>query len=322
MMMVMDRSATTGPFQTTAPRQQGKDMFAMMWQNVITTFCGYLDQRSIYQGCSQPLQPKLVQKLLKGFHAFARICAAYQQTDIFNSLIIALSKHLCSALAEAAHDSNGNPPAVAFGRDLRAQAFARILFQLTLEYGESSLLEGWTNVLHVILWLRHIDLLPSSLAELEDFRDSEGKILESLRKMITSEMKPAAVSESGLGSLFSSVFSMFASDQTKIVDDDTRSRSSDTASDNGEDTDEECQKRGRECIDLCRIGELFATTKYFQSNCLGYLLRALLLISSYGTNTNQHIDVVAKTILNEEVGEHDCTIHFFVTVLTNVAMNI
>lgn len=48
--------------------------------------------------------------------------------------------------------------------------------------GEAHLHEGWTNVLHAILWLRHMDLLPASLLELDDFRDSEGKQLESFRR--------------------------------------------------------------------------------------------------------------------------------------------
>ena len=132
-------------------------------------------------GSSSAPEHKLLQKVQQGVFAFARICSVYALHDCFNSLVIQLARSLAIFLHDCLHDSTYSP-AASFGRDRRAQMVAVTLFKLVEEYGEVGLLEGWTNVLHCLLWLRLIGVLPDSVMEIEDFRDAKGGPLPTLKR--------------------------------------------------------------------------------------------------------------------------------------------
>lgn len=71
------------------------------------------------------------------------------------------------------------------------------VFNLVLTYGYRYLREAWMNVVHVILWLRHMHLLPDTLQHMDDIRDSDGRLLPSLRDAgapVGSRKKSLAVS--------------------------------------------------------------------------------------------------------------------------------
>ena len=176
-------SKQSGLFQTSAPRIHGRDMFNLVWQSAVSMFAAYLENRELHTlgGSSSAPEHKLLQKVQQGVFAFARICSVYALHDCFNSLVIQLARSLALFLHDCLHDATYSP-AAAFGRDRRAQMVCVTLFKLVEEYGEVGLLEGWTNVLHCLLWLRVVDVLPDSVMELEDFRDANGGPLPSLKR--------------------------------------------------------------------------------------------------------------------------------------------
>ncbi len=53
-------------------------------------------------------------------------------------------------------------------------------FDLVSSTGSMLTANGWSSVLNVLLWLFHLDLIPRSLFEMEDFTDSDGHPLPSL----------------------------------------------------------------------------------------------------------------------------------------------
>ena len=176
-------SKQSGLFQTSAPRIHGRDMFNLVWQSAVSMFAAYLENKQLHTlgGSSSAPEHKLLQKVQQGVFAFARICSVYALHDCFNSLVIQLARSLALFLHDCLHDATYSP-AAAFGRDRRAQMVCVTLFKLVEEYGEVGLLEGWTNVLHCLLWLRVVDVLPDSVMEMEDFRDAKGGPLPSLRR--------------------------------------------------------------------------------------------------------------------------------------------
>jgi len=176
-------SKQSGLFQTSAPRIHGRDMFNLVWQSAVSMFAAYLENKMLHTlgGSSRAPEHKLLQKVQQGVFAFARICSVYALHDCFNSLVIQLARSLALFLHDCLHDATYSP-AASFGRDRRAQMVCVTLFKLVEEYGEVGLLEGWTNVLHCLLWLRVVDVLPDSVLEMEDFRDAKGGPLPSLKR--------------------------------------------------------------------------------------------------------------------------------------------
>lgn len=83
--------------------------------------------------------------------------------------------------------------------------------------GEQHVFDSWQNVLHCVLWLRQLVLLPSSLTELDDFRDGVGHPLSSLRaRAMTAQPKPAA-SSSALAMLGNALFALWSAAVSSLV---------------------------------------------------------------------------------------------------------
>ena len=284
-------SKSSGLFQTSAPRIHGRDMFSLIWTSAVSMFSTYLDTRELHTHGSSSDAPehKLLQKVQLGFYAFGRICHVYALNDSFNSLIITLAKSFTAFVAEALTEPSGFSPAAAFGRDRRAQMVATTLFTLVGDYGEAHLLEGWTNVLHCILWLRQMDLLPPSLLEMEDFRDSTGGPLESLRRAPSQPSTPSGPGGVGYGKL-SYLVSFFLSED----DGPTRSTPASAAA------DAQWAKEGRDVISSCRIEGIFTSSKFFRPASLSCLLRSLLQVSSFATQPTSTLSLFSPTVLNEE----------------------
>ena len=286
-------SKSSGLFQTSAPRIHGRDMFSLVWTSALSMSATYLDTRELHSHGSSADAPehKLLHKVQQGFYAFGRICAVYTLNDCFNSLIITLAKSLTSFMLEALNDPSGFSPPAAFGRDRRAQMVAVTLFRLVSDYGEAHLLEGWTNVLHCILWLRQLDLLPPALLEMEDFRDAGGGPLPSLRRPPPPTPSPSNQPGNGYSSKLSYLVSFFLSE------DDGPARSSTPAS---AGADAQWAAEGRDVIAGCRIDAVFAASKFFRPASLSCLLRSLLQVSSFATQPTSTLSLFSPTVLNEE----------------------
>jgi hypothetical protein len=164
-----------------------------------------------------------------------------------------------------------------------------MLFTLINEYNEY-ILEAWTNILHVILWLRYMELLPSSLLEMEDFRDSIGQPLESVRKIVIKDKKKNETTG------ITSYISWGLTNLLRTTDDEKLQRNE---IDQKNEEEEWC-KKGKTNISTCNISDIFNNSKYLNVSTLHYLIRSLILVSSYGTKPSTSLEIFSSTILNED----------------------
>ena len=280
----------SGLFQTSAPRIHGRDMFHLVWQSAVSMFALYLENNALHTpgGSSSAPEHKLLHKVQQGVLAFARICSVYALHDCFNSLVIQLARSLALFLHDALHDSTYSP-AAAFGRDRRAQMVCSTLFRLVEEYGEVGLLEGWTNVLHCLLWLRLVGVLPDSVLEMEDFRDAKGGPLPSLKREAPAARLPTEEAGGDGYSKLSYLVSFF------LADDDAPRPSPSSAA-----ADEQWAAEARQVVASCKLDSLFASSKYFRPASLTCLLRALLLVSSFATQPSSHTSIFSPLTLSDE----------------------
>jgi hypothetical protein len=221
----------------------------------------------------------------------------------------------------------GLRPIAEFGRDRRSLRLAQVLFGLCLEHGDS-IHEGWTNVVHALLWMRQLDLLPKSLLELDDFRDSAGKPLDSLRPvpgMSTAGRACGSASERAclcfaegesqpkkeeggrsygfLSSALSLILPSVSVAEDELKPHPTEAGGEAGAASSAASEEEQYIRSARDCISACQLSELFVSIgKYLNPSALSYLLRALMLVSSFGTSRTPAavIDVFHRKVINEE----------------------
>jgi hypothetical protein len=283
---------------------------------------------------------KVLPKIIQGLSLFCRICAVYSLNDLLNNCLIALCKALMGFLEELALEVNWDPKeiAIGFARDLRITHLLTLLFQLVHEYGESHILEGWSNVVHVLLWLREMELLPECWPEMEDFRDSTGKPLESVRftsenthltggrshavrkAALARQAKEAAAasnSSGGLGSFFS-WGGFFRTSHTPSTSTNTNENNTGAIAAVGPGsltnvnasppvpahtaTELYWLAKAKEIISLCNIPQLFEDSKYFRASTLAHLVRSLIVVSSAGTKSVSSVSLNSYSphILHEE----------------------
>lgn len=335
--------ANGGSFQTSAPRIHGREMFLLIWQQSVTIFIHYLENQCASRDgwmlpmqvptdatlapkdtdgsrasspMPSPLRPsslpldhlKLLPKIVQGFSLFARICAVYQLNDILNSLLIAICKCLIGFFEELCTECNweSKEMRIAFARDIRLTNLLQLLFHLLHEYGESHVHEGWSNCVHVMLWLRQMDLLPPNWLEMEDFRDSAGRPLESMR--LTSrnphtpnphrarqERQQSAKADQGKG--FWSFWRSAAEEDAPVT---SETDSSSTSEFNAAEL--HWLAHGESIIAECRIPQLFEDSRYFRPSSLSHLVRSLILLSSAGTKRLPSLAAAAyaPAIMHEE----------------------
>ena len=86
-----------------------------------------------------------LQKAVVGFHHVAGIAAQYQLHDIFDSIIISLSK-ITGLLKETEPEVKSvDPWAVDFGTNFKGQVATVLMFSLVNEHG-NWLRKGWNHV--------------------------------------------------------------------------------------------------------------------------------------------------------------------------------
>jgi hypothetical protein len=182
---------------------------------------------------------------------------------------------------------------------------------------------------HVLLWLREMELLPEAWLEMEDFRDSAGKPLESLRytsnnshipagsharraalaRRAKEEQQMAQSSGGGIGSFFSwgGLFgggggaNNAARADPKAAAGGAGGTAVSTAPEYSP-LDLYWLAKSKEIISLCNIPQLFEDSKYFRASTLAHLMRSLIVVSSAGTKSASSVSLQAFSshILHEE----------------------
>jgi len=295
--MVIGKSKEKGKFETSVPATHGKEMFSLVWESAINVFHFYLFKLEVDIFVSENgTEPRIVQNIRSGFENFGRICALYDMGAAFDTLITLLCNTVCTIFEGLPPSENEKTSLEIMGRNARLCVATSILFSLVQEYGPTLLVNGWTNVLQVVLWLHRVWLLPASLSELEDFLDSKGQPLDTLRKGDKELVSPDG--DASLGSvavsLISSAFTMFWGAQPE----ESKAAEPQEQKTVGVSEEESFAARARECVNGFEIPAIFNATKYFQPASLSSLFRALV---TYTTFENKSGDKSGEDVQPEGV---------------------
>ncbi|TPX41417.1 hypothetical protein SeMB42_g05585 [Synchytrium endobioticum] len=210
-----------------------------------------------------------LQRAVVGFHQLATIAAHYHLPEVFDNVIMSLSR-----ITGLSKDGGVPPPprdirritkdsengtgeedlhvkvdrwAVEFGRNLRGQVAAVLMFNLAAESG-SCLKEGWKGVAECLRNLFLHSLLPLPMIQVEDF----------VRGTITIPRRD------GILSTFAQLLSLGSG--TNVDEDEDAEPSPD---------DIDAERCTLECIRSCRVEDLFADSRYLEDEALVSLVKTL-----------------------------------------------
>lgn len=128
----------------------------------------------------------MVQRSIAGFNECAALAARYDMPQVFDFLIMSLSRVTGLALPSPSSADVGNfpvvevepgqsvtvsPLAVRFGTNVKAQLAAVVLFTIANNNG-ASIREGWMHIFEIMQTLFVHSLLPPSLLAMEEFLSS------------------------------------------------------------------------------------------------------------------------------------------------------
>lgn len=245
----------------------GRDMFALIWQHVISAMCMSLDATSLVH------DERVIHKVLVAFKHVAFIACFFKQPDVLNNAVVSLCKsmrkqlNLLSGLIERAG------PAAAFrdSTSKKALQITQTLFAIVnSHYG--LLREAWLNVIECVVLLNrgHLSLLPVDLTDVDDFVDASGHPLPSSVSQLAAEQRRT----DGQESLSTSFLNLFFPPEEEEQE-DARAE------------DQEAQRAMQGMVAHCNISSIFSASKQSAPDALPYLINSLIHCSG---GTGAHID--------------------------------
>ncbi|TPX32616.1 hypothetical protein SmJEL517_g04294 [Synchytrium microbalum] len=228
-----------------------------------------------------------LQRAVAGFHQLALVAAHYHLSDVFDNVIISLSRitgllkdggtlppprdiRRLNGSKNASEDSGEvqlkvDRWAVEFGRQFRGQVAAVLMFNLAAESG-SCLKEGWKSIAGCLRNLFLHSLLPLPMIQAEDFVRGNITIPRLIPVKDPSVRPPAPTSRrDGILSTFAQLLSLGSGPN---IDED------EDAEPTPEDIDAE--RCTLECIRSCRVEDLFADSRYLEDEALVSLVTTLI----------------------------------------------
>ncbi|KAI9144046.1 hypothetical protein BKA69DRAFT_1122695 [Paraphysoderma sedebokerense] len=236
-----------------------------------------------------------LQKSIKMFNYCARIASSHNIPEVLDTMIISLCKATTllpdstdelqlslpedepeSPTDDEAREKNRfrsvNALSVRFGHNFKAQIATIILFSLAAEYG-NMIREGWINLLECIKTLFLHNMIPSSFLQVEDFIKQTIKIprLTKSSNSLTSPQSRQANTSPSILSVFSQYLSLGSSSGYSSID--SRYTTPPTKE------EYKCMVRTDECLNQCRLNDIFGDVKFLDDETLTYLLKALISVS-------------------------------------------
>ncbi|CAG8656602.1 17032_t:CDS:10 [Dentiscutata erythropus] len=272
---LLRRAENAGPLIICDVPLYDKDMFTAAWKPTVA---------AISYAFSTAPNDTILQKAITGFHQCALLSAQYKLYDVFDYIIMSLSKMTGLLGAHYSNETANNPLvkagnaeitvsdlSIQFGRNYKGQLAAVVLFAVANEHG-NILREGWKYILEIIKNLFVNSLLPASMSQVEDF----------LAGTTTIPLKPKTAPQSKQersrdNSLLSALSSYLLSPYSGNYE---SSRSDPT------DEEIECSMCTVDCVSVCRLEELFADIRLLEQPSLEYLMRALKFIADGNTATD------------------------------------
>jgi len=178
---LLRRARRSAPFAANQTNQFDRAMFELTWKPVVSAlsfaFANFQDDY-------------MVQRAIGGFNQCATLAARFDMPQVFDFLILSLSKVTGLTQASAAIpaelanfpivDIEGqkvtvSPLAVRFGMNVKAQLAAVVLFTIANNNG-ASIRDGWAHIFEIYQTLFVHSLLPQSLLAMEGFLSGDGLI--------------------------------------------------------------------------------------------------------------------------------------------------
>ena len=242
-----------------------------------------------------------------GFTLLASVAAEYDKRHIMDKLISSLcnltglpgdyrsdSSQSASTSASAPHSSPMRSPTAStrtaspllrFSSQPKAQWSLALLFSLVHAHMDS-LRDSWKDVLVCVLQLQAMNILPANMLRLDDhvgWLDEGGVRLKGRSRLLTQLGVAVSVEErpSAVSALFTSMSSYFMYGGGVASVDESATRSAEEA---------DAERRARECVEKCNIGELLTQSGKMDAESLSHLLSAI-------------VDVVPVSALRQSVAE-------------------
>ena len=235
----------------------GRDMFTLIWHQVVSAMCMSLDT-------SSPVHDeRVVHKVLAAFEHVVHIAGFFQLQDILNNAIVSL----CKSLRKQAEVLSGlierSGPAAAFRDSTSKKALQIVQTLFRVVHAHFSLLrEAWLNVIECVVLLNRgqLKLLPTDLTDVDDFLDASGRPLaSSVSQLATAAQRAGGEEELSFLNLF------FPPEEEELE----QKRAA----------DQEAEVAMRATVATCDISGLFVTSKKLTAEILPHLITALVQCS-------------------------------------------
>ena len=252
-----------------------QDIFNAIWGPTITALCYVLDTAT---------EEALVTKLLDNLQMCAAICSRFEQSDVFDNLIVALCKRMVVVAATTDEGSTESEDIFVsnLGENVKVQLTAKMTFALIREHG-NILRHGWQDILDVIAQLFQAQLMPEARMVVFDF----------LTGGLSLTPSPDTVEPEHESSFISSFF--FGSAETKPTS----------------NVSDKVVAAAKNCVEGCAIGLLFSESVFLQDDSLLGLCKSLISLSQ---------SAVAYKELGDEVPHDELMAIFFLELLAEVAV--
>ena len=244
----------------------GRDMFALIWNQVVSAMCMSLDTTSPIHN------ERMVYKVLSAFEHVVHIASFFKQPDILNNAIVSLCKSLRRQTELLAGLIERAGPAAAF-RDSTSKKTLQIvqaLFKI-VHANYTMLQDAWLNIIECVVLLNRgrLSLLPTDLTDVDDFYDASGKPLASS----VSQLAAAQQQRTPGGEEELSFLSLFYPPEEEEIE---QKRAA----------DQEAEVAMRATVATCNISGIFVASKTLSEEALPHLVNALLQCTGHGGDGN------------------------------------
>ncbi|EJD53363.1 Sec7-domain-containing protein [Auricularia subglabra TFB-10046 SS5] len=263
------RSQQAGSFMVCNTRLFDADMFKAVWKQVIS---------AIAYSLSTCDDDETIQRAVGGFRQCASLAGVFQLPEVFDYIAATLSR--ATGLVHEDMKSLNNPVvevegqsvtvstlSINFGTNIRGQLAAVVLFTVA-NSNANSIREGWSQIFKVFQSLFMHQLLPTRMLQMEDFL---GGVSMIPLQAPAAPSRPAPRSDAGLLSTLSSyLLTPYSASTEVLVPEATEAEVESTMS-------------TIDCINACRLDELYSNILSLELDALLAALRALQHLASERT---------------------------------------
>lgn len=230
------RSKTPDGFYEVLPAGcLDNDIYAILWGPCVA---------SLVYVCDKTDEEEELVRILNGFRSCASVAAHFVMSDVFDNIIISLTKCIFKSLPKE------ESFVIGFASSAKAALATQSVFDLTRAYGDM-LRAGWKNIIEMMLCFFVHRLLPDEMMESHDF--VSGRI-----KLIRNATAPAKRESSLLSAFYS-----YLSDNSGTTHPTDQS-------------EEFARDKVAACVRECNVQQLVKDSKFLVPDSLTELFRALL----------------------------------------------